>query len=162
MLWILGVARGVEIVGPEDGAVDLPTEVVLEVAADAEVRFFGRGPWEPGEDFSIIVLPDTQFYACDCSGGESATFYAQTEWAVSVLETRNVKFVTHLGDCVEHGDDEMSEWDVVAAAYETIGATWPVPPRRRHARANGERMHSSSSAPPSAQIGRYIGVPSRD
>ncbi|HJN74669.1 MAG TPA: metallophosphoesterase [Myxococcota bacterium] len=123
MLWILGVAQGVELVGPEDGAVDLPTEVVLEVAADAEVRFFGRGPWEPGEDFSIIVLPDTQFYACDCSGGESATFYAQTEWAVSVLETRNVKFVTHLGDCVEHGDDEMSEWDVVAAAYETIEAS---------------------------------------
>ena len=118
MLWILGAAWAVELVAPEDGAVDQPLEVQLEVSEPA--RLEGRVQWAPGEDFAVVALPDTQFYACGCRGGSPETFYAQTAWAVEVAEERNVAFVTQLGDCVENGDLEMSEWEVADAAFTTV------------------------------------------
>ena len=107
-----------EVIAPPDGATDQPVPVTLQV--DAEGRFEGRELWLPGPDFTVIALPDTQFYACGCRGGAHETFYAQTAWAAEVADERNVAFVTQLGDCVENGDQDMSEWEVADAAFTTV------------------------------------------
>jgi Calx-beta domain len=69
-----------------------------------------------GADFTIIALPDTQFYA------ESfpATFSAQTQWIVTNKVAMNIVNVAHLGDIVENGNSFTSEWDVADAAMDLI------------------------------------------
>jgi len=68
-----------------------------DVASDA------RKP-TPGPDFSIVLLPDTQYYTAEVRGGTSDLLRAQVEWVVANRRTRNIVFVSQLGDCVEHGD----------------------------------------------------------
>lgn len=47
-------------------------------------------------DFSVVALPDTQNYSQDYP----ATYDAQTQWVVSNTTSRNIQFVSHLGDIV--------------------------------------------------------------
>ena len=46
------------------------------------------------------MLPDTQHY----SEAFPAIFTSQTQWIVDNKEARNIVFVTHEGDIVEHND----------------------------------------------------------
>jgi hypothetical protein len=50
------------------------------------------------EKFTIIVLPDTQYY----SEEHPWIFDNQTEWILENIELMNIVFVTHLGDIVDH------------------------------------------------------------
>jgi hypothetical protein len=61
---------------------------------------------EPEEYFSIVVLPDTQYY----HGKNSWIFENQTKWIVENKETLNIAFVTHLGDLVDDYED-IEEWN---------------------------------------------------
>jgi hypothetical protein len=55
------------------------------------------------ENFTIILLPDTQFYSCDAlCGSNSAIFEAQTRWIVSNREGLNIVYVAHAGDIVNN------------------------------------------------------------
>jgi hypothetical protein len=56
-------------------------------------------------EFTIIALPDTQSY----SEGYPEIFTAQTRWIVDNAAARNIVFVTHVGDVVDHEDDH-AEW----------------------------------------------------
>ncbi|MGV7224868.1 MAG: metallophosphoesterase [Nitrospinales bacterium] len=58
-----------------------------------------------GQDFTIIVLPDTQNY----SDYFPEIFQAQTKWIADNKDTLNIVYVAHVGDIVNHSDDE-SEW----------------------------------------------------
>ena len=58
-----------------------------------------------GQDFTIIVLPDTQKY----SDNFPEIFQAQTQWIVDNKDTLNIVYVAHEGDIVDHPDD-VSEW----------------------------------------------------
>ena len=61
------------------------------------------------EDFTIIVLPDTQNYSCGAScGSSSAIFEAQTQWIVDNREALNIVYVAHEGDIVEHATNLLS------------------------------------------------------
>lgn len=57
------------------------------------------------EKFSIIVLPDTQYY----SAYYPWIFENQTRWIIENIESLNIVFVTHLGDLVDHWQNE-EEW----------------------------------------------------
>jgi len=57
------------------------------------------------EDFTLIVLPDTQMY----SDNYPEIFQAQTQWIVDNKNALNIVYVAHEGDIVDHADDE-SEW----------------------------------------------------
>ena len=57
------------------------------------------------ENFTIVVLPDTQNY----SQSYPEIFENQTEWIVQNENTKNIVFVTHLGDIVSHYDGYY-EW----------------------------------------------------
>ena len=87
----------------------------------------------PPDDFSIIVLPDTQFYSAGMFGGTPETFKAQTEWIVASRESLNTAFVTHLGDFVQDGDSLEYEWNNAESAMlvledpETTGLPDGVP-----------------------------------
>jgi hypothetical protein len=60
------------------------------------------------ENFTIIVLPDTQYY----SQSYPEIFENQTEWIVQNENLMNIVFVTHMGDIVDHFD---SYWEWVYA-----------------------------------------------
>ena len=74
----------------------------------------------PRAPFTVVVMPDTQFYACDCSGGTHETFQAQTAWIAEQRAALDVRYVAHLGDCVQNGDAVEAEWTWADAAMSSL------------------------------------------
>jgi hypothetical protein len=112
-------------VAPSQNANSVNAPANLTVALDnvtssnVAVTIYGRqaNPL-PGPDFTIIAMPDTQYYVSSLNGGRPETFTAQTDWIVNQKSARNIAFVTHLGDCVENGDNggNPAEWLVATNA----------------------------------------------
>ena len=85
------------------------------------VRFYGRKKPAGGSGkFTVIVLPDTQYYTEEPQGNHyganAAMLNAQTAWIVANRVSKNIAFVCQLGDCVQNGDDPPGtnnsiEWD---------------------------------------------------
>ena len=103
--------------GPPDGALNVTTPPALDVTASdpdggpLAVSFYGRvSGSNPGPDFSLIVLPDTQNYTASLSGGTPAMFAAQTQWVVDNASILNVAYVTQVGDITNDGDNNETEW----------------------------------------------------
>ena len=61
------------------------------------IFLFLQAEFAIAEEFSIVVLPDTQFY----SQNNPAIFNAQTQWIRTNLATENIIYVAHLGDIVD-------------------------------------------------------------
>lgn len=82
-------------------------------------------PIAPGQQvFRVVALPDTQKYSennptADYPGGLAPIFSAQTRWVANRVATHGIRFVTHLGDLVEHGS-QLSEWDVARPAMAIL------------------------------------------
>ncbi len=93
------------VVSNPDGG-DLDVSVALRKAAAPE--------------FTIIALPDTQHY----SEAFPHIFTAQTQWIVNNKTARNIVFVTHEGDIVEHYDD-TDEWEAAYAAMHLLDGVVP-------------------------------------
>ena len=55
-------------------------------------------------NFTIIGLPDTQYYTDIRHGGTPAHFTAQTQWIADNKDSLNIVFVAHLGDVVQKGN----------------------------------------------------------
>lgn len=70
------------------------------------------------ERFEIIVLGDTQSYLTN-NGEFAANFQAQVNWIRSNQQLRNIKFVSHVGDIVEH-PDMLSEWNLASDAFTVL------------------------------------------
>ncbi len=104
---------------PAPGAtnVGIPTTLAVQVSdpdsSTLSVSFYGRPLSTNPPDFTIIALPDTQYYAKTYP----ATFSAQGQWIVNNLASLNTVFVTGLGDCTDDGDSQQYEWDTATAAY---------------------------------------------
>jgi Bacterial Ig domain/Calcineurin-like phosphoesterase len=71
-------------------------------------------------EFTIIALPDTQHY----SEAFPAVFTSQTQWIVDNKDARNIVFVTHEGDIVEH-NGLNSEWLVAIDAMGRLDGHVP-------------------------------------
>jgi len=96
------------------------------------VRFYGRKKQNStASKFTIIGLPDTQFYteepqgANSGGGGNSGIFKAQTTWIANHRLDSNIAFVVQFGDCVQNGDnppgtDKQIEWKRVDTAIKII------------------------------------------
>jgi hypothetical protein len=69
---------------------------------------------DPGT-FTMIVLPDTQFY----SQNVSSIFPAQTQWIVANRTSKNIAYVAHLGDIVEHAN-LTAEWEHADSAMSIL------------------------------------------
>jgi predicted MPP superfamily phosphohydrolase len=72
------------------------------------------------EDFTIVALPDTQFY----SRWYPSYFTAQTNWIVNNLANLNIKMVLGLGDIVD-GGGEPTQWANAVAAYDILDGKVP-------------------------------------
>jgi hypothetical protein len=104
---------------PPDGATDVPArpQLCVEVTDpdgdDVDVTFRGRRI--TAEPFTIVVLPDTQYYSRD----NPSIFYSQTDWIVANEVARNIVFVTHVGDIVQTGSNN-TQWNRAEAAMSTL------------------------------------------
>jgi hypothetical protein len=122
--------------GDETAAIGASTMLSVSLAdpeGDAStVTFYGRKttPLAPGPDFSLIAIPDTQFYSENTgrnpsaggSGALASIFSAQTQWIVDNRSSRNIAFVSHMGDIVQNGDFSGNpvEWQRADTAMKTL------------------------------------------
>ena len=72
------------------------------------------------ENFTIVVLPDTQKYSCgsDCQSNPDI-FTAQTRWIVDKKDSLNIAFVAHEGDLVQH-PERKDEWENASVAMSLL------------------------------------------
>ena len=70
------------------------------------------------DNFTIIVLPDTQHY-CDYGPASNAIFSAQTQWIVDNRASKNIVFVSSVGDIVQNAN-KATEWALADSAYDLI------------------------------------------
>ncbi len=110
---------------PAPGASGVPRTVDLRVSVsdpDGDnliVTAYGRVAGARGGDFSLMVLPDTQYYSASINGGTPALFAAQTQWIVQQRAALKIAYVAHLGDVVENGDN-VTEWNHADAALRSL------------------------------------------
>lgn len=118
----LGAPPVVDGVLPEDDAVVAGASVELEVdLADpdgdaVEVTFHVREIVDE-DDFTIVVLPDTQNYTN--SAARNKYFYDQTDWIMENRKTFNIVAVIHNGDIVNN-EPVISQWTVADKAMTTL------------------------------------------
>jgi uncharacterized repeat protein (TIGR01451 family) len=76
------------------------------------------------EDFTIVVLPDTQYY----SDNHPEIYVSQTQWIVDNQAALNIVYVVHEGDLVQDADVE-NQWINADAAMSLLEvATSPLYP----------------------------------
>ncbi len=111
-VFLLSAAARASLVSPTNSAHPGSTSPTLRVQVtnstpgNLTVTFYGREASTsfPGPDFSIAVLPDTQFYSAEKYGGTKEMFFSQIEWVITNRVSRNIVYVTQLGDIVNDGD----------------------------------------------------------
>lgn len=104
------------------------------------ITLYGRKAPIADPDFSVIILPDTQYYVSSRHGGNRQMFNTQIDWIVENREALNIAFVLHVGDIVENGDiirgsdaPNLLEWAYAADAMyrlenpETTGLPEGIP-----------------------------------
>ena len=112
------------LVQPADDATGVIAPPTLQVTVtdpdmnEMDVDFYGRAVdgGSTGEDFTMILLPDTQNY----STSYPTIFNSQTDWIVAEESARNIVFVTNLGDMVNTATS-TAEYIVADAAYGYAG-----------------------------------------
>jgi hypothetical protein len=112
---------------PPNGAV-VPLTVDLDVTVDdpdgdpLAVTFFGRSMQQTiAPTFTLVALPDTQYYSCGTlCGSDPAIFSGQTQWIMDQAGRKAIRFVAHLGDIVEFGDTFAYEWENANAAMSLL------------------------------------------
>ncbi len=86
-----------------------------------------------GDEFTIAVIPDTQYYIEEYNGGTPQMFYDQINWIKNNKVGQNIVYVVGLGDVVDNGDlkagspptDNIGEWNKATAGYYQLEAPLP-------------------------------------
>jgi hypothetical protein len=95
-----------------------PTKKKSDPYKDA--KFVEGAPPLPGKDnFTVVVLPDTQHYSLE----HPQNFHAQTEWIVANVKDRRIAAALHLGDITHRST--LSEWEVAQAAMNRLDGIVP-------------------------------------
>lgn len=77
---------------------------------------YGTGPVRDATPtFTVVGLPDTQNY----SEFYPEIYHRQTSWIAEQRRARNIRFVSHYGDVVNHAD-RLNEWAVAKSAMRTL------------------------------------------
>lgn len=113
-------ADGAAVAGP---AVDLEVALAGQIVADATATFHVREvhTLTAADDFTIVVLPDTQNYTQ--FPGNFPQYPAQTKWIWDHRNTDNIVAVLHNGDVVQHGNLEEVEWERAETAMKNLEQT---------------------------------------
>jgi Calcineurin-like phosphoesterase len=99
-------------------------------ADDAGTEASEAGPGETGASeagaadlgiaFTVVVLPDTQYY----SSSHPEIFAAQTRWIVEQKSARNVSVTLHVGDIVD-GANDPAQWAVANSSLRLMDGLVP-------------------------------------
>jgi hypothetical protein len=112
LLW-----SGLEVFGKEEPLHDLlPTKE--NPYADA-VFANGPPPLPKEGNFTVVVLPDTQFY----DRRNPDTYAAQTQWIVDHRDDRRIVSVLHLGDITDR--NQKPQWEIAQAAMQRLDGHVP-------------------------------------
>lgn len=79
----------------------------------------GGGGGVIAPDYSIVVLPDTQYYASSFPD----IFMEQTRWIVDHRDERQIAFVLHTGDVTD--SDGLDQWDVASRSLHQLDGVVP-------------------------------------
>lgn len=92
-------------------------------------------PVQGQEPFTIIGLPDTQNY----SESYPEIFLAQTNWVVEQRYLRDIRYVSHYGDVVQHADilEEWAVGDLAMLALDNDDLPYGVNAGNHDVTANG-------------------------
>jgi hypothetical protein len=104
------------------------------------------------ENFTIIALPDTQYY----SQSYPEVFENQTNWIVQNENKLNIVFVAHLGDLVEHSGNDY-EWvfaDQAMSILDNAKIPYGILPGNHDIDPDGSAMYYSEHFPASRYEGR--------
>jgi hypothetical protein len=108
----------------EDGA--LLVDVADPEGDPVAVEFFAR-ELTAADDFTVVVLPDTQYYTRDADPpgrpdpDDTSYFTAQTQWALDHRVDRNVVGLFGLGDIINNSD-QPKQWQRASQAYALLEA----------------------------------------
>ena len=150
-------APAVVVPPPSATLTQLAPRLSVEVTdADADhltVTFYGRPVTTPdGPDFTLIEIPDTQFYSGGLNGGAPWMFSAQTRWIARQRAARNIAYVAHVGDIVQNEDNngDPVEWIVADSCMAHLedpvatllpeGIPFGAVPGNHDIQANGEDL----------------------
>ncbi|HKT51400.1 MAG TPA: carboxypeptidase regulatory-like domain-containing protein [Candidatus Angelobacter sp.] len=97
-----------------------------------------------GDEFTIVALPDTQYYSRDFP----QIFQAQTQWIADHVQDQNIKLVLGLGDIVDDGADP-AQWQNADMAVHLLDGQVP------YLMAIGN--HDYANAKPAARTGGAAG-----
>ena len=114
------------LVAPLNNATNVSTSPTLSVSVsdpenrDLTVRFYGRqvSTSTPGEDFTVVALPDAQNYTAGLSGGTLEMFTDQTDWCVNQRVARNIVYVAMEGDITN--DNNNTQWANAVTAMSIL------------------------------------------
>ena len=112
------------LVSPTDEStdIDLSPTLILNVSDpdydNLSVRYFARAVSSAAGNFTLIGIPDTQYYTTYVYNNQY--FYDQMNWIVANKDVLNIVFVSQFGDCVQNGNTDDSEWQVVNTAWSIV------------------------------------------
>jgi hypothetical protein len=72
------------------------------------------------DPFSIVLLPDTQYYTSKQADGASNTYRKQMRWILDRRASDRIQTVVHLGDIT--GSNQQAQWDVADHAHALLDA----------------------------------------
>ena len=124
--------QGATGAGLAGGKITLQANVSDSEGEARTVTFYGRpkSP-EPGDDFTLVAIPDTQNYTdVRDATNDLPNFVNQTEWIVGARESLNIAFVSHLGDVAQSYNGEPQEYVGADLAMSVIED--PVTTSRQH------------------------------
>lgn len=113
-------ADGAVVPGP---SVDLEVTIGGQILAEATAKFHLRRvhALSEADDFTIVILPDTQNYTQ--FPGNFPQYPAQTKWVWDHRNSDRIVAVLHNGDVVQHGNVVEDEWKRAEAAMVTLEQT---------------------------------------
>jgi hypothetical protein len=73
--------------------------------------------------FSLVILPDTQYYVFPKNGGAVEMFRTQMEWIARQKDVRQIEYVLHLGDITEY--NSYPEWARARSLFGLLDGVLP-------------------------------------
>ncbi len=157
---LAGAAASLLMVNAKAGVTDYATRPVVFI--DTVLNTPGKPATVKPGDFSIAVLPDTQYYLAQAQlGGNFEMFKAQIAWIQKNQAKENIAYVAHMGDITEHGDNPAtarSEWYLAKTALYRLENPVSIP----YGLAVGNHDQYPSQYPVKGSTdgyNKYFGVP---
>ncbi len=72
------------------------------------------------DPFSIVLIPDTQYYTSKQPNDATNTYRKQAQWIVDRRQSDNIQFAIHLGDITN--SNALEEWKIADAAHAILDA----------------------------------------